>query len=91
MKKILVIHNTYRNIGGEDIAVTNEIKLLERQYDVHTLYFSNKEVNFLSQILSFLLNKDTQSMKKLTDTINSFNPDLAYVHNTWFRASLGSI
>lgn len=89
MKKILVIHNTYRNIGGEDIAVTNEIKLLERQYDVHTLYFSNKEVNFLSQILSFLLNKDTQSMKKLTDTINSFNPDLAYVHNTWFRASLG--
>ena len=28
-------------------------------------------------------------MKILTDTINSFNPDLAYVHNTWFKASLG--
>ena len=38
MKKILVIHNTYRNIGGEDIAVENEIKLLENEFHVQTIY-----------------------------------------------------
>ena len=29
MKKILIIHNNYRNIGGEDIAVKNEISYLK--------------------------------------------------------------
>ena len=28
MKKVLVIHNKYQDLGGEDIAVENEIKLL---------------------------------------------------------------
>ena len=26
MKKILVVHNKYQNIGGEDISVNEEIK-----------------------------------------------------------------
>ena len=34
MKKILIIHNTYRVTGGEDIAVENEIKLLKKSYEV---------------------------------------------------------
>ena len=29
MKKVLVIHNNYRNRGGEDIAVENEIIFLK--------------------------------------------------------------
>ena len=89
MKKILVIHNTYRNIGGEDIAVENEIKLLENEFHVQTIYYSNKYVNFLSQIFSFLLNQNNESMKKLNQIIDSFQPDFVYVHNTWFKASLG--
>ena len=64
MKKILVIHNTYRNIGGEDIAVENEIELLENEFHVQTIYYSNKYVNFLSQIFSFILNQNNESMKK---------------------------
>ena len=31
MKKILVIHNRYKNIGGEDIAIKAEIQFLNRQ------------------------------------------------------------
>ena len=41
MKKILVIHNKYRNLGGEDIAVENEILLLKEKYEVEILYFDN--------------------------------------------------
>ena len=37
MKKILVIHNQYRETGGEDIAVKNEIELLKSHYNVETL------------------------------------------------------
>ena len=29
MKKVLVIHNKYQNIGGEDTSVENEIKILK--------------------------------------------------------------
>ena len=39
MKKILVIHNNYQIQGGEDIAVLNEVKLLQEQYKVETLFF----------------------------------------------------
>jgi len=30
MKKILVVHNKYRERGGEDIAVDNEINILKK-------------------------------------------------------------
>ena len=38
MKKILVIHNRYQNIGGEDIAVDNEIALLKENFEVKELF-----------------------------------------------------
>ena len=39
--KILIIHNKYRNLGGEDIAVDNEVQFLQKHFEVKTLYFSN--------------------------------------------------
>ncbi len=89
MKKILVIHNKYRQIGGEDIAVQKEVELLRNYYDVETLYFSNEIQNYFTQGISFLLNTNLSSENKLKKTIDDFNPDLAYVHNTWFNASPG--
>ena len=49
MKKILVIHNKYRETGGEDIAVSNEIKLLEQKFKVKVLYFDNNISNLFLQ------------------------------------------
>ena len=40
MKKILIVHNKYQNIGGEDIAVENEIEILQKYYKVEVLYFT---------------------------------------------------
>ena len=39
MKKVLVIHNQYREIGGEDIAVQNEVQFLKKYFEVDELYF----------------------------------------------------
>ena len=89
MKKILVIHNKYRHLGGEDIAVQNEIELLEKHYIVKTLLFSNKKINYIGQLFSFLINRNFASDKKILNEIDSFKPDLLYVHNTWFKVSLG--
>ena len=38
MKKILVVHTKYQELGGEDIAVEKEIQLLEKYFDVETLF-----------------------------------------------------
>ena len=87
MKKILVIHNKYRHIGGEDIAVDNEIALLKKHFDVSELYFQNDIGNIFTQFIYFLLNRNFKSIKTLKNKLNDLNPDLIYIHNTWFKAS----
>tara|TARA_A100001011_G_scaffold51538_2_gene49590 strand:- start:1969 stop:3117 length:1149 start_codon:yes stop_codon:yes gene_type:complete len=87
MKKILVVHNKYKLVGGEDIAVDNEILFLSKFYDVETLFFENKINNTILQVFYFLINRNFESKKILRNKINSFNPDVVYVHNTWFKAS----
>lgn len=89
MKKILVIHTKYRNLGGEDIAVDNEIEKLKKHFEIKLVYFSNQKINFLKDMYSFITNKNKSSQKILTDAIRDFKPDLAYVHNTWYKGSLG--
>tara|TARA_B100001989_G_scaffold188178_1_gene137607 strand:- start:75 stop:1232 length:1158 start_codon:yes stop_codon:yes gene_type:complete len=89
VKKILVIHNNYKSIGGEDIAVQSEISFLKKHYEVETLFFQNDNKNILAILISLLFGSNFQSNKKLEYAISNFKPDLAYVHNTWFKASLG--
>ena len=89
MKKILIIHTRYRNFGGEDAAVENEINLLERHYEVKTIYFTNSISNYFYDITAFITTRNKSSINKIQQEINNFKPDIAYVHNTWFKASLG--
>ena len=89
MEKILIVHTNYQNIGGEDIAVKNEISFLEKYFQVETLLYSNVVKNYFLQAVFFLFNKNIKSMKILEQKISEFKPDIVYVHNTWFKASLG--
>ena len=89
MEKILVVHNRYNILGGEDIAVEKELDLLKELYKVETLYFNNKIDNFLTQSFAFLTNNNLKSNKLLRQKIENFKPDHIYLHNTWFKASLG--
>ena len=51
MEKILVVHNRYNILGGEDIAVEKELALLKEFYKVETLYFENNITNYLISII----------------------------------------
>lgn len=90
-EKILVIHTLYRDKGGEDIAVDEEIKFLRKFYDVDTLFFSNKFDKKFFQSLFLLLNYNFISSRKLKNKINTYKPDICYVHNTWFEGSTSII
>jgi|TARA_Y100000389_G_scaffold108410_2_gene105557 glycosyltransferase involved in cell wall biosynthesis len=89
MKKVLVIHTKYQNLGGEDIAVENEVAFLEKNYNVEVLYFSNNIKNFTSLVLALFFNYNFQSNKKVFYMMTTFRPDVVYIHNLWFAGSLG--
>ena len=51
-------------------------------------YFSNNINQYLSQLISFITNRNKGSEKKLKTILSEFKPDIVYVHNTWFNGSL---
>ena len=89
MKKILIIHTEYTQTGGEDIAVRKEIEFLSKYYQLETLIFENTLNLNLKEINALIINKNKESVKKLILKIKEFKPDYVYIHNLWFRASLG--
>ena len=73
MKKILVIHNKYKLLGGEDIAVQSEIEILRENFDVRTLIFDNKNIDLFSDIFSFVFNRNPKSLKNLKKKLKILN------------------
>ena len=89
MEKILIIHNKYKQPGGEDVAVLNELSELNKIYKVEYLEFKNEYANIFSLVGSLFTGVNFKSNNRLKKKIHSFNPDIAYVHNSWFSASTG--
>ena len=89
MKKVLVINTTYRNLGGEDTNIHDEVKLLKERYEVFYLEFNNSKAINIFDIYSLLFGTNYLSNRKLKKLLKSFNPDVVYVHNTWFKAGTG--
>ena len=88
MKKILVVHTKYRNLGGEDTAVLNEVKTLKQSFLVKEVLFQNSINNFFNDLFGLLRGKNAHSKKLLRNEIEMFSPDVIYIHNTWFKASV---
>ncbi len=88
-KKLLIVHNFYRDFGGEDANINEEIKFFEKKYDLKFFYADNKEKINLYDIFSFFILSNKLTNKKFKKVIDSFKPDLVYVHNTWFKINLG--
>ena len=89
MKKILVVHNFYRNKGGEDTNINEELEFLAKNFEV-SFYCKNnsKKLTFID-LISFVTRFNFKSNFDFTKKLNEVEPDLVYIHNTWFKINLG--
>ena len=88
--KILVLHNRYRQSGGEDVAASQEVALLRNQgHDVHLLEEDNDGiVDPIEQIKTAVRCVYSRRTYRLVQqTIRNFRPDLVHVHNFFPRFS----
>lgn len=89
MYKVLLIHTKYQNFGGEDQSVENEIELLNQEFEVKTLIKTNNIEKPLNDIFTLIFNKNLDFNRELSNIIEDFKPDIIYIHNTWYKVSLG--
>jgi len=89
MKKILVINTKYKIFGGEDSNIIEELSFLKKHYEVEYLQFDNSNKLTVYEAIAFFTCNNFKSNKLIEKKVNEFNPDIAYVHNTWFSANLG--
>lgn len=83
--KVLVIHTFYKERGGEDSVVHNEVTLLKAEgMTVSLLTFSNTG-NTLVKLLQLPFNR--RSYLKTKQYIDAFKPDVIHIHNLHFCGS----
>ena len=88
-QKILVVNTKYRVFGGEDANIVDELDFLKKYYEVDYLEYKNSDKITFFDLIGFVTLSNIISNRKLKSKINSFNPDIVYIHNTWFKAGLG--
>jgi glycosyltransferase involved in cell wall biosynthesis len=90
MRKILLVNTLYREYGGENANISEDLKFLNKSYEVDYLEFDNKKIN-ISAILSFLTASNLISNKMFKKRLLITNPDYVYFQNLWFKANTGVI
>jgi glycosyltransferase involved in cell wall biosynthesis len=90
--KIVLVHNTYRLAGGEDVVFQSEKQLLERAgHTVIPYVRSNwelKDANVVDRIgIASQMIWSQQSRKGLAAILDAERPDLVHVHNTFLAIS----
>ena len=82
--KILFCHNFYQQAGGEDVAVANEMAMLEQHgHEVKLFSVSNNSIKTFwhKLFVSFRLTYSKKYKNKLKNVIADFTPDIVHVHN----------
>jgi len=90
--KVLLIHNTYRQPGGEDVVVAQEQALLERfGHRVLSYQRSNHELTDGSHLTRIAQTREMiwshDAHNEVAALIRQERPDVAHVHNTFLRIS----
>ena len=85
--RVLIVHNRYRQPGGEDVVADAQAALLsERGHAVHRFEKHNSEINSYSLInkaaLFFKTANNRASANEIARVAADFKPDVAFVHNT---------
>ena len=89
MKKILIVHNFYKDFGGEDSNINQEINALKKNFEVIFYSLNNADKLNIYDYFSFIFRRNFKQDKNFKKLLNEFKPDIVYVHNTWFKISLG--
>lgn len=83
--RVLVVHNSYRWRGGEDVVAEAEISLLrENGHEVQTYSRHNNAIESMPRVA--VAQETLWSLRTMDDLgrcVNTFNPDLIHVHNTF--------
>lgn len=90
--KIIAVHNTYQQPGGEDRVFEQEHQLLQRAgHQVVAYQRSNHELDNLSPVQRLFLIKRmawaSDSRREFAQLLQREKPDLVHVHNTFFVIS----
>ena len=86
--KIVLVHNSYQQGGGEDIVVAQERRCLERAGHRVVFYSrSNTEIGDLAPIGKLALAKNTvwssRTHHEFAGLLSRERPDLVHIHNTF--------
>jgi glycosyltransferase involved in cell wall biosynthesis len=90
--KILLIHNTYQQPGGEDVVFEQERRLLQQHgHEIVTYQRSNHEIEQLSMferiaLVTRIIAAD-DSKQQVWKILGMFQPDLVHAHNTFMMIS----
>lgn len=82
--KILLVHNKYKQAGGEDAVFRSESKLLKKNgHEVEEMLFDNKYIDSkIDQLLCGIQAiYNFTSARIIQKIINEFHPDVIHVHN----------
>lgn len=81
--RILLLHNYYRQRGGEDVVVEAEKRLLEEKgHEVVLVKADNNKIGGLRTVgTAFSAIYSFSSRKLVSESIRKFLPDIVHVHN----------
>jgi glycosyltransferase involved in cell wall biosynthesis len=90
--KIIMVHNTYREAGGEDVVFENEKRLLQRNgHIVIPFVRSNLELydtDFLDRIaIATQMIWSSKTRHEFAAILDAECPDIVHVHNTFMAIS----
>ena len=88
--RILLVHNTYQQFGGEDTTFLNEqAQLRQAGHEVTTLVFSNADAAGLAGKLGLAWRSiyNPASARAVRQAILAHQPDVMHVHNFFYVAS----
>jgi len=86
--KILLVHNTYQDRGGEDVVFEREGRLLRAAgHEVREYQRNNREIKDYSTIRKLTLLGRTvwapDSYRQFGTLLDAYRPDIVHIHNTF--------
>lgn len=88
--RILIVHNEYKEKGGEDNVFESEYHMLkDAGHEVRKFVCENNDISSVKAILqlSYKLFYNTSTVDAVQEIIDDFSPDIIHVHNFFYILS----